>query len=65
MITVNGNKIDWQQEMTITNILKIMNYDYPLISVFVNDELILRDDYDSCKVDDSAEVKVIHICHGG
>ncbi|HPZ08036.1 MAG TPA: sulfur carrier protein ThiS [Candidatus Eremiobacteraeota bacterium] len=65
MITVNGNKIDWHEGMTVTEIFNIMGYDFSLIVTSVNDELVLEDDYDIFYVPDEADVKAIHIYHGG
>jgi len=66
MIIVNGNnRLEWHENMTITDILKAMNYSYSLIVVSVNEKIISEEDYDDFVVKDNAQVKVIHICHGG
>ena len=51
--------------MTIVDLLKIMNFDYALMVVSVNDDIVHQDDYASYVIDDKADVKIIHICHGG
>ncbi len=51
--------------MTVTDILKIMNYEYALIVVSVNEETVHKDRYSSYIVEDNADVRIIHICHGG
>jgi thiamine biosynthesis protein ThiS len=65
VITVNSKELPWQPGMTVTAVLKAMNYDYPLLAVSVNEHFVARDDYDSFIIDDNAEVKALHICHGG
>jgi len=65
VITVNSHPLPYQPGMTVADVLKAMNYDYALIAVSVNDQLIARDDYDSFVVQDQADVKALHICHGG
>ena len=65
MITVNSNELCWQPGMTVADVLKAMNYNYALIAVSVNDQFIARDDYDTFVVADEADVKALHICHGG
>lgn len=65
MITVNSNKIDWHEGMTVTEVFKIMGYDFSLIVTSVNGEVIHEDNYDTCYIPDGADVKAIHIHHGG
>ena len=65
MITVNNNPLPWQAGMTVAEVLKAMNYNYALIAVSVNDQFVAKDDYDAFVVEDHADVKALHICHGG
>ena len=65
MITVNGLQKSWKEGMTVTDILKIMNYEYALIVVSVIEETVHKDRYSSYIVEDNADVRIIHICHGG
>lgn len=65
MITVNGNKIDWYEGMTVKDIFNIMGYEFSLIVTSVNNQIIPEDDYDNFSVSDGAEIKAIHIHHGG
>jgi len=64
-ITVNNNKIDWQENLTIDNILKIMNYSFKMLVVKVNGELIKKEDYKTQIIPESADVKIIHLISGG
>jgi thiamine biosynthesis protein ThiS len=65
MITVNGMEKSWKEGMTVSDVLKIMNYEYALIVVTVNDQAVHQDDYQSTVIEDNADIKIIHICHGG
>lgn len=65
MIQVNGNEVEWHEGMTVSDALKAMSYDFPLIIVTVNGEFVFRDEYDGAAVPDKADVKAIHIHHGG
>ncbi|MEF3694001.1 MAG: sulfur carrier protein ThiS [Candidatus Cloacimonadota bacterium] len=65
MITVNGNRIDWHEGMTIREILQVMRYSFKLLVIKVDGKLVKRDDYDSTTVPDEAEVLVIHLMSGG
>ncbi|MCK5686410.1 sulfur carrier protein ThiS [bacterium] len=66
MIIVNGrNKLEWVEGMTVQDVMDKMGYDYSLITVTVNNEIVSEDEYDSYKVADASDVKAIHLCHGG
>jgi len=42
-----------------------MSYDFPLITATVNGEFVPKDEWDTFKIPDNADVKAIHIHHGG
>ncbi len=65
MITVNGDKLDWHQGMTIRDILNAKNYKFKMLVTKVNGTLVKRTDYDTTTVPDQADVKVIHLISGG
>ena len=64
MITANDNKIEWKEGLTVLDVFKILGYDYSLITVFVNDTFVPEENYETI-VPDEANIKLIHICHGG
>lgn len=64
-ITVNNNKIDWEENMTISRILKVMNYTFRMIIVKVDGQLIKKNEYNTTIVKPDADVKVIHLISGG
>ncbi len=64
-ILVNGNKVEWQKDMNITKILKVMNYTFKMIVVKVNGKVVPKDQYDNFFVDENDDVKVIHLISGG
>ena len=65
MITVNGEKIDWHEGMTIRDILIAKNYTFRMLVTKVDGVLVKRADYDTSTVPDHADVKVIHLISGG
>jgi len=66
VITINNrDKLDWTPEMTVRDMLDKMGYIYVLITVTVNDELVDDEDYNTYLIPDNADVKAIHIHHGG
>ncbi len=65
VITVNGNSLNWEENMTINRILKLMNYTFRMLVVKVNGKLVRKENYDKFIVPKSADVKVIHLISGG
>ncbi len=66
MVLVNNrDKVDWREGMTVQDVLDEMGYSYTLITVTVNGELVLHEDYDEYKVPDGAEFGAFHLAHGG
>jgi thiamine biosynthesis protein ThiS len=66
MLTINDrDRIAWREGMTVRGVLDAMGYEYPLITVTVNGELVPEDQYDTQVVPDSAEITVFHLAHGG
>ena len=51
--------------MTIADLLEIMNYKFALLAVSVDDETVHKDDYSARTIEDGANVRIVHICHGG
>ena len=51
--------------MTVQDLLDEMGFDYALITVTVNDELVFEHDYDSFTIQDNDQVGVFHLAHGG
>jgi sulfur carrier protein len=64
-ITVNGNKVEWREKLTIRKLLKIMNYTFKMLIIKVNGDLVKKDAYDTYIIPQKADVKVIHLIGGG
>ena len=65
MLTVNDEPLEYDQGMTVADILRKRNYIWRMLAVFVNGEFVRRGTYDKTPVPDGAEVKVIHQIAGG
>jgi len=66
MIIVNNrDKLEWHEGMTVQDVLDAMRYHFSLITVTVNGELVLSEDYDEYEVPDNANVTAFHLAHGG
>ena len=64
-ILVNDNLIEWEENMTINKILKIMNYSFKMLVIKIDGELIKKDEYGTKIVSENADVKIIHLISGG
>lgn len=66
MITVNGDKLDWHEGMTVQDVLDAKRYTFRLISVWIDGSAVpRREDYPVTRVPDGSEVQVIHMISGG
>ncbi len=65
MIRVNGEWMEWTEGMTVQDMLNRKGYDFALIIVTIDDRLIPDDEYDETRIPDHADVKALHIHHGG
>ena len=65
MLTVNGESLAFEENMTIRDVLKAKNYTFPLLIIKVNGQNVPRAEYDSTVVADGDDIKVIHLISGG
>lgn len=66
MVVVNGNRqVEWHPGLTVKEVLDALGWDYALITVTVDGRFVPADDYTSFPIPDAADVRVIHIAHGG
>ena len=66
MITVNGDKFEWHEGLTVQDILDAKNYTFRMISVWINGEVVQnRGDYSVTPVPDGGDVEIIHMMSGG
>jgi len=65
MIWVNKEEMEYEEGMTVEDVLKKKNYTYRLITVIINGEVIPRDKYSTHKIKDGDKIDVIHIMSGG
>ena len=65
MITVNGNEIEFVPDETVKDLLKRMNYVFPLVVVKIDGEVVPKVSFGSTIIPDDATVQVIHLISGG
>lgn len=64
-IEVNGRKIDWIENESVTKLLKRMKYTFPLVVVKINNEIVLRSDFKIKVIPDNSNIDVMHMISGG
>ena len=65
MITVNGKKVKWREGMTVTDLLKDLNYSYTYIVVRINKKQVSRPDFNKTLIPDNSEVFLVPMIAGG
>ncbi len=66
MIRVNNrDEIEWEEGLTVTELLQRFNYTFAHIIVKVNGEVIPAEAYPTHTIPDGADVWVIHLIAGG
>ena len=65
MITVNKKKLEYEEQMTVSSLLKKLEYVFPLLIVKINNRLIDRSKYDKTQVCDNDNISIIHLMSGG
>ena len=66
MIRVNDKfEVEWDNGMTVAQLLKRLKFSFPLIIVSVNGVMVPKEEYATRHIPDDAEVKVLHMTAGG
>ena len=66
MITVNRrHRLEWHEKLTVRGVLRVMRYTYTHLVVRVNGEVIEDERYDTYRIPDESDVRVIHLIAGG
>lgn len=64
-IKVNGHMIPWEEGMTVTRVLEVMNYTFRMLVIKVDGRLVKRNEYPQTLVPPGADVRVLHMVAGG
>lgn len=64
-LLVNDDLLEWQDGMTVRDVLVAKNYIFKLLVITVNGTLVPRGSYDEAPVPAGADVKVVHLISGG
>jgi len=61
----NRDEIEWQDGLTVSDLLERCRYTFAHIIVKIDGEVILPEEYDTRVIPDGAQVHVIHLIAGG
>ena len=64
-ITVNGNTVEWNEGMTVRDVLTVMNYTFRMLVIRVNGSIVKKENWGTFNVPEGADVSVIHLMSGG
>ncbi len=65
MITAKGKPLEWHEGMTVLEVLKALELNFPFVLVKVDDQIVKKSDWETFKVPDRAKVDAIPIVAGG
>lgn len=65
MIKLNNRDCEWQEGLTVEELMQRKNYTYARIVVLLNAELVPEENYVSTIIHDGANVEAIHLMAGG
>lgn len=65
MITVNAEPMEWEEGMTVQDVVERKKYTFPLLAVWIDDSPVPRDEFATTTVPDGSKVQVIHMISGG
>ena len=61
----NRDKVEWEEGLTVSDLLERFRYTFPHIIVKINGEVVPREQYPTRTIPDDADVWVIHLIAGG
>jgi len=66
MIRINDREeIEWQEGLTVSDLLERLNFNYPYIIVTIDGEVVPPEEYDSRTIADGSQVRLTHLIAGG
>ncbi|MDP4125837.1 MAG: sulfur carrier protein ThiS [Bacillota bacterium] len=65
MIKLNNRDYECQDGITVEELMKLNNFTYARIIVYLNGEVVLPENYASTTIHHGDDVKAIHLMAGG
>jgi len=64
-LNVNGDPHPWREGLTVESLLAEKHYTFPLRVIFVNKQLVKKEDIPTTVLHDGDQVDVVHLTGGG
>lgn len=64
-LIVNGDPHPWREGLTVGAVLAEKHYTFPLRVIFVNKQLVKKEDIATTVLHDGDQVDVVHLTGGG
>ena len=64
-LEVNGKEVEFVEGETISQLIKRMNFVFPLIVVKIDGQLVKKPAFETTKFQDGANIQIIHLISGG
>lgn len=64
-ILVNGNKMDWTEGATVSDLLISLELDPQLVAVEQNLEIVRKAEYSGRKISTGDRIEIVHFVGGG
>lgn len=64
-IVVNGKEVDYVEGETVTQLLKRMNFIFPMVVIKIDGSVIPRTEHSNTPVPDNSTIEAIHLISGG
>ena len=65
MISINGEKVEYEGSLTVFDMLEKRRFVFPLLIVRINGKLVNRNSYKKTTISDEDRIDVIHMMSGG
>ncbi len=58
-------EVDWQPGMTIRDVIRKLNFTFPMLVVTVNGKVVPKEDWDTYELREEDNVRILHMIAGG
>jgi thiamine biosynthesis protein ThiS len=65
MIEVNGREEEWKKDESVEDLLKRLNYKFPIIVVKINGKVVPNRDFSKTKIPNDSRIEIVPIVSGG
>ena len=58
-------EVEWKPGMTVRDLIKELNFTFPMLVVTVNGKVVMKDQWDTYQVQENDNVRILHMIAGG